>query len=77
MIKAQGIHKNVGISDEMLFEAFQKGDATAFDVLLEKYQGVLYTYILRFIPDRARAEDVLQNVFMKVFEKKDQFHKSI
>jgi len=53
-------------SDEQLMLAFKAGDARAFRVLVQRHRGPVFNFILRFTGHRARAEDVLQETWLKV-----------
>ncbi|WP_326491785.1 RNA polymerase sigma factor [Myxococcus stipitatus] len=53
-------------SDERLMLAFQAGDARAFEVLVRRHRTPVFNFILRFVGHRARAEDVLQETWLKV-----------
>ncbi|MFP2902854.1 RNA polymerase sigma factor [Corallococcus sp. 4LFB] len=53
-------------SDEQLMLAFQAGDARAFEALVRKHRAPVFNFILRFVGQRARAEDVLQETWLKV-----------
>jgi RNA polymerase sigma-70 factor (ECF subfamily) len=46
--------------------AFQRGDARAFEVLVRRHRQAVFVFILRFTGQRARAEDVLQETWLKV-----------
>ena len=46
--------------------AFQAGDARAFEVLVRRHRTPVYNFILRFTGHRARAEDLLQETWLKV-----------
>jgi RNA polymerase sigma-70 factor (ECF subfamily) len=46
--------------------AFQAGDARAFETLVRKHRTPVFNFILRFVGQRARAEDVLQETWLKV-----------
>lgn len=46
----------------------QKGDSDAFLELYNQYHPALYHYVLRFVKSPAIAEDVLQDVFLKIWE---------
>ena len=46
----------------------QKGDSEAFQELYNRYHQQLYHYVLRFVKSPALAEDVLQDVFLKIWE---------
>ncbi len=53
-------------SDEQLMLAFKSGDARAFATLVQRHRGPVYNFILRFVGHRQRAEDVLQETWLKV-----------
>jgi RNA polymerase sigma-70 factor (ECF subfamily) len=44
-----------------------RGDRDAFGVLIEKFQGSIYSYALNFFRDPDRAEDVVQDTFLRAF----------
>ena len=46
----------------------QKGDERAFSVILRTYQVPVYNYVLRLVGDRALAEDLTQEVFLRVYQ---------
>ncbi len=46
--------------------AFKSGDARAFATLVQRHRGPVYNFILRFVGHRQRAEDVLQETWLKV-----------
>jgi len=46
--------------------AFKSGDARAFSTLVQRHRGPVYNFILRFTGHRQRAEDVLQETWLKV-----------
>jgi RNA polymerase sigma-70 factor (ECF subfamily) len=53
-------------SDEELMVAFQKGDTGAYEELLRRHQHGLYNFIYRFLGNRETAEEVFQEVFIKI-----------
>ncbi|MBX7099151.1 MAG: RNA polymerase sigma factor [Myxococcaceae bacterium] len=53
-------------TDEQLMLAFKAGDARAFATLVSRHRGPVYNFILRFVGQRQRAEDVLQETWLKV-----------
>jgi RNA polymerase sigma-70 factor (ECF subfamily) len=59
--------------DEVLLAAYRDGDSQAFETLLARYRGPLFTFLLRSARDRARAEELYQDVWMKVIERCDEF----
>lgn len=60
------------MTDEQLAIAYVKGDNKAFDLLLSRNQGKLYSYIMFVVRDRATADDVFQDTFVKVITKLHQ-----
>jgi RNA polymerase sigma-70 factor (ECF subfamily) len=60
-------------TDEQLLAAYQKGDRAGFTMLVERYQRELFHFLLRFLGDRAAAEDVFQETFLQVHQSAGQF----
>ncbi|MCC5828774.1 MAG: sigma-70 family RNA polymerase sigma factor [Phycisphaeraceae bacterium] len=54
------------LSDEALVEAYRAGRAEAFTVLVERYRRELFHFLVRFVANRAAAEDVFQESFLQV-----------
>jgi RNA polymerase sigma-70 factor (ECF subfamily) len=46
----------------------QRGDERAFSIIVRAYQVPVFNYVLRLIGDRALAEDLTQEVFLRVFQ---------
>ncbi len=63
------------LSDDELLALFRKEDSRhyAFNLLMRKYQRRLYTFIRRMVCDHDEAEDVLQDTFIKVWQKLGDF----
>jgi RNA polymerase sigma-70 factor (ECF subfamily) len=53
--------------DQELVERAQRGDKTAFDLLVQKYQRKLGRLLSRMIRDQAEVEDVVQEAFIKAY----------
>lgn len=60
--------------DKGLVQACRAGQTEAFGVLVRRYQDRLYPTILRLLGSPEDAQDVLQDSFVRAFEKLDQFH---
>lgn len=60
-------------SDEELLQRFTDGDAAAFEALLHRYERPIYNFLFRSVGRRDRAEDMLQEVFLRVIQKAEQF----
>jgi RNA polymerase sigma-70 factor (ECF subfamily) len=53
-------------SEHELVERCRQGDETAFRELVDQYKGLVFALVARSIPNRARAEELAQDVFLKV-----------
>lgn len=53
-------------SEHLLVERCRQGDETAFRELVDQYKGLVFALITRSIANRARAEELAQDVFLKV-----------
>jgi RNA polymerase sigma-70 factor (ECF subfamily) len=62
-------------SDEELLQGFRNPDTRekAFTTIIRKYQEKLYWHIRRMVIVHEDADDVLQNMFIKVWKGLDQF----
>ena len=54
-------------SDLALVQRVQRGERSAFDVLVLQYQQKVLKLVLRYIRDPMEAEDVVQEAFIKAF----------
>jgi RNA polymerase sigma-70 factor (ECF subfamily) len=63
-------------SDAELVSTYLNGDERAFEVLVERYQGRLLNFIYRTVGDRERAEDLVQEVFVRVYRHLGRFDRS-
>lgn len=57
-----------------LFRAFSEGDENAFEQLYKLYFPRLYAFALKIINDSDLAKDVVQNVFIRLWETHGKFH---
>ena len=46
----------------------QRGDERAFSLIVRAYETPVFNYVLRLVGDRALAEDLTQEVFIRVFQ---------
>ena len=56
-----------------LIEAIGNGDALAFERLIKMYQGSVLNFIYKYIGDRFTAEDLAQEVFLRVYRSAAEF----
>jgi RNA polymerase sigma-70 factor (ECF subfamily) len=54
------------MTDEAIMARYQKGDVTAFAELVSRHEKRLWNFVRRFVADAATAEDLLQEVFLRV-----------
>jgi RNA polymerase sigma-70 factor (ECF subfamily) len=60
-------------TDEQLLGDYRLGDKSAFGKLVGRYQRELYHFLVRFLGNRASAEDVFQETFLQVHQSAEQF----
>ncbi|HEY6015806.1 MAG TPA: sigma-70 family RNA polymerase sigma factor [Gaiellaceae bacterium] len=46
----------------------QSGDERAFSIIVRMYETPVFNYVLRLVGDRSLAEDLTQEVFLRVFQ---------
>jgi len=59
--------------DSAVVEAFLGGEERAFEELVDRYQVRLLNFVYRTIGDRERAEDLVQEVFIRVYRHLHRF----
>ena len=60
-------------SDLELIEEFRNGNDTAFNQLVLRYQEKIYWVVRRLLPDHDEADDVVQDIFVKVYRSLNSF----
>ena len=65
------IHGNKMASDNKIIELIKQGDIAAFNTLFKSVYLQLYIHCRKFIPDPEDAKDILQNVFLRFWEKRE------
>jgi RNA polymerase sigma-70 factor (ECF subfamily) len=64
------------LEDTGLVNAYLEGETRSFDVLVERYQTRLLNFVYRIVGDRERAEDLVQEVFVRVYRHLGRFDRS-
>ncbi len=59
--------------DEDLMAAIQQRDASALEILMQRYRRLLKSAIMRTVNDDAAAEDVLQECFFELWRQADHY----
>jgi RNA polymerase sigma factor (sigma-70 family) len=60
--------KRIGPQDSELIAQYRNGSEAAFDLLVDRYQSKIYTTIFLIVKNQKIAEDLLQDVFVKVVQ---------
>ncbi len=60
-------------SNQLLIEKIKTGDTESFSTLYDKYSGALYGLILKIVKQEDLAQDILQECFVKIWEKIDTY----
>ena len=58
--------KQLGPDDSVLITLYRNGNEAAFNLLVDRYQSKVFTTIFLIVKDQDVAEDLLQDVFVKV-----------
>jgi RNA polymerase sigma-70 factor, ECF subfamily len=64
---------SVDTGDLALVQRVQRGDKTAFDLLVRKYQHKVVKLVTRYLRNPSDAEDVAQEAFIKAYRALPQF----
>jgi RNA polymerase sigma-70 factor (ECF subfamily) len=64
------------LEDTALVNAYLDGETRSFDALVERYQTRLLNFVYRIVGDRERAEDLVQEVFVRVYRHLGRFDRS-
>ena len=54
------------LNDQALIELYLEGDEKAFQTLLQRHKSRIFTQIYLFVRDQALAQDIFQEVFIKI-----------
>jgi RNA polymerase sigma-70 factor (ECF subfamily) len=59
--------------DDDVLKKAQRGDERAFAIIVRSYQTPVFNYVLRMVGDRSLAEDLTQEVFLRVYQGLSRF----
>jgi RNA polymerase sigma-70 factor, ECF subfamily len=62
-----------GPGDDELMLRYRGGDAVAFEALYRRHRARLYRFLLRQLGDTAAAEEVFQDVWMRVIDSRERY----
>jgi len=60
--------------EQDLINAVRNGDLQAFDLIVYRYGDRMYRFVLKYIADRATAEDLTQETFISAYQTLDRFN---
>lgn len=63
-------------SDEQLIANYLKGDEKSLEILIRHYLKPIYNFVFRYIGNQPEAEDITQEVFVKVWKNLRKFNRN-
>ena len=60
-------------SDEQIVVAVCEGNTASFALLIERYQNRLFYYVLKYVAQPDKAEDIVQDTFIKIYTNLQSF----
>jgi len=63
-------------TDVQLMHGVRAGDEVCFELLLQKYRTPVIHFLGRMVRDRAQAEDLAQEVFLRVYRAREKYKPS-
>lgn len=60
-----------GVSNNDLIKEIKRGDESAYEILFMKYFNRLFGFAKSILKDEGLAQDIVQEVFIKIWEKRD------
>jgi len=54
------------LTDKELVSLYIKGNNSAFDILLKRYEGKVFSYLIYSVKNQELAEDLFQDIFIKI-----------
>ncbi|MFH1202051.1 MAG: RNA polymerase sigma factor [Candidatus Omnitrophota bacterium] len=64
------------LADEQLMLNYQKGEVSAMDEILRRYKNPIYQFSCRLIQDASEAQDITQEVFLRLHQHKEDYRPS-
>lgn len=61
-------------SNTELVKLLKKGDLSAFDAIYKKYSRRLYGFIFRYVKQDSDTEEIVQEVFLKIWQSRDKIN---
>lgn len=61
------------LNDDLII-LLNQGDIVAFDIIYERYCHRLYRFVYRYLKNKDDAEEIVQEVFLKIWESRKKIH---
>ena len=65
--------KNMNDNDLFCIQKVRAGDVRSFSTIVSKYRNMVFTIVLKIVENREDAEDITQEIFIKIFKSIQQF----
>lgn len=65
------MHKDEEANYSLIIARVADGDQVAFRKVFDDYRSKVFTYAIRYLKSKAQAEEIVQNVFLKIWLKRD------
>jgi RNA polymerase sigma-70 factor (family 1) len=65
------------LSETELVSRLKKGDLDSFDAIYGIYSGKLYSFGMKYLRSEADAEELVQSVFLKIWENRQKLDKNL
>jgi RNA polymerase sigma-70 factor (ECF subfamily) len=59
------------IADDVLADAYLRGDAKAFELLFLRYQPRLVYFVMGFVKDEEASRDICQDIFLRLWQSRE------
>ncbi|MBO7073438.1 MAG: sigma-70 family RNA polymerase sigma factor [Bacteroidales bacterium] len=54
------------LNDKELMLRYRDGDVASFQILVDRYQNKIFSYVLMLVKDKQLADDIFQDTFLKI-----------
>jgi RNA polymerase sigma-70 factor (ECF subfamily) len=71
-----GVESSEGLSDAQIMLRVKAGDDSAFEYLVQKYRRPMLSFMYRMAHNTAVAEDLAQEVFLRVYRSREKYEAS-
>jgi len=66
----------IELEDNILIQQYLKGDEKSLEILIERYLKMIYSFVYRNVGSQSDAEDITQEVFVKVWKNIKKFDRN-